>query len=317
MRISVILPTYGREMQIREALDSILAQSRPADEIIVVDDGSPGDLAAALAPYGNRIILKRQENTGVAAARNRGIALSSGDWLTFLDSDDLWPPNRLAVLERDLDTAQPDIVAHLGNVRYTGENHDESLFAIKGITFPAGRAERVSDPLPLVISGMTLQGAAIRRTAFAAAGRFDETMRMLSDTAFFCQLALKGPFLVTGDMLAEIRRLPGDRQAVTSLRRTKGSYAQKMHVHFLEKLLARPLTRDQERLVSRRLSGACFLLARELSQDDRTTALHMLGKSARMHPLPLLGWLKAAIAAGLGQTGYRLLLARHDMLDRS
>ncbi len=317
MKISVILPTHARETVIREALDSILAQTRPADEIIVIDDGSPGDMAVALRPYSGRIRLFLQENAGVAAARNRGVALATGDWLTFLDSDDLWRPDRLAVLERDLAEADGDVVAHLGNVLYTGEGYAEDLFAIKGVDFPRGRAARLQDPLAFVISGMTLQGAAIRRDALAAAGGFDPSMRMLSDTAFFCQLALVGPFLVTGDILAEVRRLPGDRNAVTRLRRTAGHYAQEMHVHYLERLAARDLTPAQRRLAHRHLSGACFLLAQSLFSSDRAAARRMLRRSASIHPSPLKGWLKAAIAGAFGPIGFRLFTARNDMLDRS
>jgi len=142
-------------------------------------------------------------------------------------------------------------------------------------------------------------------------------MRILSDTAFFCQLALKGPFLVTDDILAEVRRLPGDRNAVTHLRRTAGHYAREMHVHYLERLAARDLTPAQRRLAHRHLSGARFLLAQSLFSSDRAAARQMLRRSASIHPSPLKGWLKAAIAGALGPAGFRLFEGRNDMLDRS
>jgi glycosyltransferase involved in cell wall biosynthesis len=76
-----------------------LHQTRSPDEILVVDDGSPDDLAAALAPYGGLVTLVRKENGGAASARNLGIDRSRGDLIAFLDADDYWEP---AKLERQL-----------------------------------------------------------------------------------------------------------------------------------------------------------------------------------------------------------------------
>jgi glycosyltransferase involved in cell wall biosynthesis len=98
--ISVIIPVWNRAHVIGPAIDSVVTQQLPAPdwslEIIVVDDGSTDDLDGALHPYGGRIRLVRHErNTGAAAARNTGIAAATGDYLAFLDSDDVWMPNKL------------------------------------------------------------------------------------------------------------------------------------------------------------------------------------------------------------------------------
>jgi glycosyltransferase involved in cell wall biosynthesis len=97
--ISVIVPLWNRAHVIGAAVDSVLAQKVPVDwsvEIILVDDGSTDDLERALRPYGNRIRrIRHQRNFGAAAARNTGIAASTGDYLAFLDSDDVWMPNKL------------------------------------------------------------------------------------------------------------------------------------------------------------------------------------------------------------------------------
>jgi glycosyltransferase involved in cell wall biosynthesis len=98
--ISIIIPLWNRAHVIGAAVDSVLAQKVPADwsqEIILVDDGSTDDLDGVLRPYGNRISrIRHQCNFGAAAARNTGIAASTGDYLAFLDSDDVWMPNKLA-----------------------------------------------------------------------------------------------------------------------------------------------------------------------------------------------------------------------------
>src|ERR1700678_803249 len=93
--ISVIIPTYNRADLIGQALESALAQTHPADEIIVVDDGSTDDTERVVAQYAGQVRYMRQVNAGPSAARNRGIQAASGDFIALLDSDDLWVKDRL------------------------------------------------------------------------------------------------------------------------------------------------------------------------------------------------------------------------------
>ena len=95
--VSVIIPTYNRAWILREALDSVQAQTFKNIEVIVVDDGSSDDTLGLLEDYGNSIQRLQQKNQGVSAARNRGIAAARGTYVAFLDSDDLWLPDKLAV----------------------------------------------------------------------------------------------------------------------------------------------------------------------------------------------------------------------------
>ncbi len=95
--VSVIIPTYNRAGLVQEAVASVLAQTRQDFEVLVVDDGSTDGTDAALAPYEPRIRrLRRESRGGVSAARNTGINAAQGEWLAFLDSDDLWRPEKLA-----------------------------------------------------------------------------------------------------------------------------------------------------------------------------------------------------------------------------
>lgn len=93
--VSVVIPAYRSERTIRRAIDSVLAQTVAAKEIIVVDDGSPDGQALIVEQYGAPVRLLRQANAGAAAARNRGIDHASGDFLAFLDADDYWEPQKL------------------------------------------------------------------------------------------------------------------------------------------------------------------------------------------------------------------------------
>ncbi|WP_320174985.1 glycosyltransferase [Maridesulfovibrio sp.] len=95
-KVSVIIPTYNRAERICRAVDSVLAQKFTDFECLVVDDGSTDDTAERLAGYDDpRLKILRQENRGVSAARNYGIAASSGDLIALLDSDDEWVPEKL------------------------------------------------------------------------------------------------------------------------------------------------------------------------------------------------------------------------------
>src|SRR5262245_57157775 len=88
--VSVLMPDNNAPKTIRKALDSALAQSVPAHEIIIVDDGSTDDLQDVLRDYGERVRCLHQPNRGAASARNRGIDAASGEVIAFLDADDYW-----------------------------------------------------------------------------------------------------------------------------------------------------------------------------------------------------------------------------------
>lgn len=94
-RFSVIIPAYNSQTTLARALDSVLAQSYPAQEIIVVDDGSTDETAEVAARYGDKLRYLRQDNAGVSSARNHGAQIARGDWLAFLDADDWYYPDRL------------------------------------------------------------------------------------------------------------------------------------------------------------------------------------------------------------------------------
>ncbi len=112
--ISVIIPTYNYARFLGEAIDSVLAQTLPPLEIIVVDDGSTDDTTELLAAYGDRIRVLRQKNQGVGMARNAGIAAARGDYLAFLDSDDAWYPCKLE-LQMQRFAEQPELgLVHCG-----------------------------------------------------------------------------------------------------------------------------------------------------------------------------------------------------------
>ncbi|UDL03325.1 glycosyltransferase family 2 protein [Marinobacter sp. CA1] len=117
-RISVVIPTYNRAHNLTRAIQSVLAQTCPPMEILVVDDGSTdGTEQLVQQQFGSRVRYLRQTNAGSAAARNRGIEHAGGDWIAFLDSDDEWLPNKLAT-DRAMILATPDLEFLHGNRRH-------------------------------------------------------------------------------------------------------------------------------------------------------------------------------------------------------
>jgi len=95
--VSVIIPTFNRDWALKEAIDSVLSQTYAALELIVVDDGSTDGTPGILAAYGDCLRTLHQDNRGVSAARNAGWRSARGDLIAFLDSDDLWLPEKTAV----------------------------------------------------------------------------------------------------------------------------------------------------------------------------------------------------------------------------
>lgn len=314
--VSVVLPVYNRASSLGAAIDSVLDQSPPADELIVVDDGSTEDLSPVLARYAGRIRLHRQANGGVASARNAGARLARGRWLAFIDSDGEWAPGHVAALHRDLVGADADVVVHLGDTRFRGRGYDETMFAIKRVDYPKDRAVRVERPLPLIISGMPPEGAAVRRDAFETIGGFDETMRIAEDTALFGRLLREGPFLVTGQELVTTHRLDDDPIALTGLEKREPVYARRMILKGLEAHLDHDLTPWERRMVRGSVSGARLRLAQALAAEG-SPAWSTLVAAARIHPKPWLGWGKSLFAGVFGARGYAWLLDSRAKIDRS
>lgn len=128
LSISVIIPTYNNGHLIVEAIESVLSQSISPVEVIIVDDGSTDNTRQILEPYIGHIRYHYQENQGLAVARNVGLDLASGDYLTFLDADDIWLPDNLEIKTEVL-RCHPD----LGGVFSEFE-----IFGEQGVLYPEG-----------------------------------------------------------------------------------------------------------------------------------------------------------------------------------
>lgn len=157
--ISVIIPVYNGERYLAEAIESVLAQHRLPDEILVVDDGSTDGSAAVVQSFPTVRYLW-QAQAGASVARNHGVAAATGEWLAFLDADDLWTVEKLAQQEALLAT-QPAVDMVFGQVQqfYSPELGTEEAQATLG-----SRAQ---------MAGYHVGAMLIRRSAFVRVGPFD------------------------------------------------------------------------------------------------------------------------------------------------
>lgn len=152
-RISALIPAFDAADTLAETLASVAAQSRPADETVVVDDGSADATAEIAARFAPRVRVLRQANAGPAAAFNAALAASTGEFVAPLDADDLWPADRLAVQAAWLD-AHPEIDGVGGAMAWLAGPADET-------------------PRPCRLAGAML----IRRRCFAVAGSYAAELR--------------------------------------------------------------------------------------------------------------------------------------------
>lgn len=200
MKISAIIPAYNAENTIVRAIQSVLNQTRPADEIIVVDDGSTDQTADAVRSFGNKIILICQDNAGVSVARNTGIEAACGDWIAFLDCDDEWLPEKLRLQSEHL-SRNPDLHWTAGNYYrcHCEQNHrhvpDMSQGSIDACrTFLSGREffDDYFKAYVLLAKGHT-DTTLIRRDLLFEAGLFLPGQKRMNDIDMWFRIAYIRP----------------------------------------------------------------------------------------------------------------------------
>lgn len=193
--VSAIIPTYNRAHIICEAVDSVLTQTYPDIEVIVVDDGSKDDTLARLQQYGDKIRVISQANAGPAAARNRGIADARGDLVAFLDSDDIWLPTKIERQVALMQQVGASVPCCLCNIMMKWNSGDRASFDI-ALLKPSADEGVWLNPDEVLATRFVLfnQGVMIRREVIERIGIFDESIRYLEDVEFPQRLSLEGPW---------------------------------------------------------------------------------------------------------------------------
>jgi len=198
--ISVIIPTYNRIETLSRAIESVLAQTHPADELIIVDDGSTDGTAAWVREHYPQIKLIEQKNSGVSAARNRGIESSRGDWIALLDSDDEWLPHKLEK-QLALWASEPRLKIV----------HSDEIWIRSGVRVNQMKKHRkkggwiFQDCLPLC--AISPSAVMIHRSLFDEVGVFDETLPTCEDYDLWLRITSRFPVLYCDEPL--IRKYGG------------------------------------------------------------------------------------------------------------
>ena len=194
--VSVIIPTYNRLGLVEQAIDSALGQTFRDLEIIVVDDGSSDGTGAALErKYRDQIIYRRQENQGESAARNHGISIAKGKYIAFLDSDDIWCPEKLAIQVSTLeDPHHEGAVVAYSSAWMIDENGDTIQSGPIG-RWKTGQRLELND----LTEGPRMYGPPsnmlIRTRELREAGGFDPSIQFGEDWDLVIRLRSKGRFV--------------------------------------------------------------------------------------------------------------------------
>lgn len=195
--ISVIIPCYNAEAYLAEAIESALRQNAGPLEVVVIDDGSTDGSAGVALRFGGAVRYEYQANAGISAARNRGVELSGGRYLAFLDADDVWPDGSLTVR---LDTlrASPGAACVCGAVE---EFVSPDLQETPGARIPATHPAQVAR-----LAGSML----IERDAFVRVGLFDPRLTVGETLDWIARAEDAGIGMRTAAAVVLRRRIHGD-----------------------------------------------------------------------------------------------------------
>jgi glycosyltransferase involved in cell wall biosynthesis len=207
MFITTVIPTYNRSADVAVAVESALGQRYPRDrhEVIVVDDGSTDDTPEVLSRYGDAIRTLRVPNGGVAAARNHGIVHARGEAIAFLDSDDTWDPDKLA-LQAEVLATQPEIAMVLTSMKIVDASGRMKEIYSRRRTLPVD-----GNVLPYVLRNpsMTPSSAMVRTEVARELTGFDPRLKTAEDLDFHLRLALRHGVAVIDQPLLRYTRADG------------------------------------------------------------------------------------------------------------
>ena len=200
--VTVVVPCYNAAPFLRATLDSALKQSHAPFEVLVIDDGSTDQSAAIAASYGPPVRVISQANQGESVARNRGIEVARGNWIAFLDADDIWLPEKL---ERQLAAAEPDVACIHTNFRPFGTNrHVRDVSKI-----PAAKRYTLER---FFLGRSPIRPSTVMVPKWLPA-RFPTWTRFAEDIIYFVDVCRLGKVVLLKDFLTEVRYHPASQSA--------------------------------------------------------------------------------------------------------
>ncbi|MDL1963371.1 MAG: glycosyltransferase [Deltaproteobacteria bacterium] len=254
--VSVIIPTYNRGWILKETIDSVLTQDFTNFELIVVNDGSTDNTQDILNSYKEDIIVLQQNNKGVSAARNMGIASASGRLIAFLDSDDLWLPKKLSI-QVDFFNANLDALIC----------QTEEIWVRNGIRVnPGKRHKKLSGSIfepSLYLCLVSPSAVMIKRSLFENAGMFDETLPACEDYDLWLRVSCRYPVYLI-DIPLIIKRGGHSDQL------SKSSCLDRYRIQSLKKIIkSNLLTENQKAAAIKAMQEKCTIYANGCLKRDR------------------------------------------------
>lgn len=286
-KVTALIPTYNSARYICDAVDSVLAQTHPIHEVLVVDDGSTDDTAAVLRRYRSKIRYIRQSNAGPPAARNTGLAQVTGDFIALLDSDDLWVPEKT---ERQMEYIEQHptcgfVYSDMKTFDETGVI-EESVKISRNLNLPSGYI------FPQLFDETLFQTSAllIRKDCIGVGG-FDTTLRMGDDYEFFMRIARHYEAGYVDQRLVLYRQHPSQGTRTWGMQLQQGL---PWEILVLERIIERyPEIREElgNARVKQRLAKPYFNLAYAcMAEGDHRDARRLLREALRYQPANLGYW---------------------------
>lgn len=285
--VSIIIPTYNRAGMVQQAIDSVLAQTYPNVECIVVDDGSPDATEAALQPLvqAGRIRYVRQVNAGLSAARNHGLRLARGAYISFLDDDDLYEPHKLARQVEYLDAHPEAMLVHCWFTKFN--EHSPDIGLRKTDWFQGWLYPQILTYWSMLIATPCLL---FRREIFDTVGVLNEHLRAAEDLDMWRRIARKFPFHLVPESLVRIR------QQAVSMSSDKTQAARHFRI-MLDKAFADDpqlsLKMRRQALAAMYVSVAQNLLGEGGPAEIKAARQH-IRTALGLQPLMLAAWLTLA-----------------------
>lgn len=286
-KVSVIIPTFNRAGLVQAAIASVAAQTFTDLECIVVDDGSVDDTKAALQPLiaSGQIQYVHQSNAGLSAARNHGLRIARGAYISFLDDDDLYEPHKLARQAAYLDANLEAMLVHCWFTKFDEQHPDLGLRKpdwFQGWIYP----QMLSYWRMLMATPCLM----FRRELFDEVGGFDESLRYAEDFDMWRRIARKYPFHLVPESLVRIRQ-----QAISMSSHKAGSAA-----HF-RTVLEKAFAEDPQlppRLKAQALAAMYTSVAQNLLGEggpaDIAAARRHLRAAITLRPLAPAAWFTLA-----------------------
>lgn len=282
-KVSICIPTYNRKNYLKETLESVFAQTYKDYEVVVVDDGSTDGTDQMIKHSGYPIRYFRQNHSGVSKARNKLIELAEGQYITFIDSDDLLFQYAVEDLINIVGCNGSDIIAYSS---YVGIDASGNVVKRKQRRLPSGCI--ASDLFEHIYVHSC--GTMCRKEILNQAGGFDISLPVCSEYAFWLKLSLKYDFIPAARPTFKRRRHPGNLSAYSFANR-------KMELDVLERIYQNGFSRNIKEIITpnralKRLAQEGYRAARcAIREGQPEEACQLLRQSYQRHPnLKTLFW---------------------------